>query len=94
MLLIFVRFDVGPIIKQETVPVPPKSTAKELEAMLSRLGADMVGSSNISLVCTHSLGLLTFYDAKNAFLIHNFHLFFFLSDFYPCFLQLRLAFLM
>ncbi|XP_025863665.1 methionyl-tRNA formyltransferase, mitochondrial isoform X5 [Vulpes vulpes] len=36
------RFDVGPIIKQETVPVPPKSTAKELEAMLSRLGADML----------------------------------------------------
>nr|KAF6486023.1 mitochondrial methionyl-tRNA formyltransferase [Rousettus aegyptiacus] len=36
------RFDVGPILKQETVPVPPKSTAKELEAMLSRLGANML----------------------------------------------------
>uniref|UniRef100_A0A8P0NIC8 Mitochondrial methionyl-tRNA formyltransferase n=1 Tax=Canis lupus familiaris TaxID=9615 RepID=A0A8P0NIC8_CANLF len=36
------RFDVGPIIKQETVPVPSKSTAKELEAMLSKLGADML----------------------------------------------------
>uniref|UniRef100_A0A8I3W9Z2 Methionyl-tRNA formyltransferase, mitochondrial n=1 Tax=Callithrix jacchus TaxID=9483 RepID=A0A8I3W9Z2_CALJA len=36
------RFDVGPILKQETVPVPPKSTAKELEAVLSRLGADML----------------------------------------------------
>lgn len=38
----FGRFDVGPILKQETVPVPPKSTAKELEAVLSRLGANMV----------------------------------------------------
>ncbi|XP_036788230.2 methionyl-tRNA formyltransferase, mitochondrial [Manis pentadactyla] len=36
------RFDVGPILKQETVPVPPKSTTKELEAVLSRLGADML----------------------------------------------------
>ncbi|EHA98483.1 Methionyl-tRNA formyltransferase, mitochondrial [Heterocephalus glaber] len=36
------RFDVGPILKQETIPVPPKSTAKELEAMLSRLGASML----------------------------------------------------
>ncbi|KAL0601360.1 Methionyl-tRNA formyltransferase, mitochondrial [Plecturocebus cupreus] len=36
------RFDVGPILKQETVPVPPKSTAKELEAVLSRLGANML----------------------------------------------------
>ncbi|KAM9586163.1 methionyl-tRNA formyltransferase, mitochondrial isoform 2-T2 [Trichechus inunguis] len=36
------RFDVGPILKQETVPVPPKSTAKELEALLSRLGASML----------------------------------------------------
>lgn len=36
------RFDVGPILKQETIPVPPKSTAKELEAVLSRLGADML----------------------------------------------------
>lgn len=36
------RFDVGPILKQETIPVPPKSTAKELEAVLSRLGANML----------------------------------------------------
>ncbi|XP_058521654.1 methionyl-tRNA formyltransferase, mitochondrial [Ochotona princeps] len=36
------RFDVGPIIKQETVPVPPRSTAKELEVVLSRLGASML----------------------------------------------------
>ncbi|XP_037358616.1 LOW QUALITY PROTEIN: methionyl-tRNA formyltransferase, mitochondrial [Talpa occidentalis] len=36
------RFDVGPILKQEMVPVPPKSTSKELEAVLSRLGANML----------------------------------------------------
>ncbi|KAM5242008.1 methionyl-tRNA formyltransferase, mitochondrial isoform 2-T2 [Hipposideros larvatus] len=36
------RFDVGPILKQETIPVPPKSTAKELGAVLSRLGANML----------------------------------------------------
>ncbi|XP_015423952.1 PREDICTED: methionyl-tRNA formyltransferase, mitochondrial, partial [Myotis davidii] len=36
------RFDVGPILKQETIPVPPKSTAKELEVVLSRLGANML----------------------------------------------------
>ncbi|XP_007166073.2 methionyl-tRNA formyltransferase, mitochondrial isoform X3 [Balaenoptera acutorostrata] len=36
------RFDVGPILKQETVPVPPKSTTKDLEAVLSRLGANML----------------------------------------------------
>ncbi|XP_032273549.1 methionyl-tRNA formyltransferase, mitochondrial [Phoca vitulina] len=36
------RFDVGPILKQEAVPVPPKSTAKELEEVLSRLGANML----------------------------------------------------
>ncbi|XP_078237185.1 methionyl-tRNA formyltransferase, mitochondrial-like [Pogona vitticeps] len=36
------RFDVGPIIKQETVPVPPNCTAKELESVLSKLGADML----------------------------------------------------
>uniref|UniRef100_A0A2K5DW67 Mitochondrial methionyl-tRNA formyltransferase n=1 Tax=Aotus nancymaae TaxID=37293 RepID=A0A2K5DW67_AOTNA len=41
--LVFINgFDVGPILKQETVPVPPKSTAKELEAVLSRLGANML----------------------------------------------------
>ncbi|XP_047621606.1 methionyl-tRNA formyltransferase, mitochondrial isoform X2 [Phacochoerus africanus] len=36
------RFDVGPILKQEMIPVPPKTTSKELEAVLSRLGADML----------------------------------------------------
>ncbi|XP_042543656.1 methionyl-tRNA formyltransferase, mitochondrial isoform X2 [Dipodomys spectabilis] len=36
------RFDVGPILKQETVPVPPKTTSKELEVLLSRLGASML----------------------------------------------------
>uniref|UniRef100_A0A8C3VQD7 Methionyl-tRNA formyltransferase, mitochondrial n=1 Tax=Catagonus wagneri TaxID=51154 RepID=A0A8C3VQD7_9CETA len=36
------RFDVGPILKQEMIPVPPKTTAKELEAALSRLGANML----------------------------------------------------
>uniref|UniRef100_A0ABM5EY71 methionyl-tRNA formyltransferase n=1 Tax=Pogona vitticeps TaxID=103695 RepID=A0ABM5EY71_9SAUR len=36
------RFDVGPIIKQETIPVPPNCTAKELESVLSKLGADML----------------------------------------------------
>uniref|UniRef100_A0A8C0X7F4 Methionyl-tRNA formyltransferase, mitochondrial n=1 Tax=Castor canadensis TaxID=51338 RepID=A0A8C0X7F4_CASCN len=36
------RFDVGPILNQETILVPPKSTAKELEAVLSRLGANML----------------------------------------------------
>lgn len=36
------RFDVGPILKQEVIPVPPKTTSKELEAVLSRLGADML----------------------------------------------------
>lgn len=44
------RFDVGPILKQETVPVPPQSTSKELEAVLSRLGANMVHFSNIPLL--------------------------------------------
>ncbi|XP_029420852.1 LOW QUALITY PROTEIN: methionyl-tRNA formyltransferase, mitochondrial [Nannospalax galili] len=36
------RFDIGPILKQETVPVPPKSTSKELEVVLSKLGANML----------------------------------------------------
>uniref|UniRef100_G1TB07 Methionyl-tRNA formyltransferase, mitochondrial n=1 Tax=Oryctolagus cuniculus TaxID=9986 RepID=G1TB07_RABIT len=36
------RFDVGPIVKQETIPVSPRSTAKELEVVLSRLGANML----------------------------------------------------
>ena len=66
MLLLFYRFDVGPILKQETVPVPPKSTAKELEAVLSRLGANMVQFSHIPLLSTHSVGLLTVYDERNT----------------------------
>ncbi|KAM9375334.1 LOW QUALITY PROTEIN: methionyl-tRNA formyltransferase, mitochondrial [Phaethornis superciliosus] len=36
------RFDVGPIIKQEEFAVPPSCTAKELEGLLSQLGADML----------------------------------------------------
>ncbi|NXG74664.1 FMT protein, partial [Baryphthengus martii] len=36
------RFDVGPIIKQEEFAVPPCCTAKELEVMLAKLGADML----------------------------------------------------
>uniref|UniRef100_A0A8C2VU53 Methionyl-tRNA formyltransferase, mitochondrial n=1 Tax=Chinchilla lanigera TaxID=34839 RepID=A0A8C2VU53_CHILA len=36
------RFDVGPILKQEAIPVPPRSTAKDLEAVLSSLGASML----------------------------------------------------
>ncbi|XP_074090502.1 methionyl-tRNA formyltransferase, mitochondrial [Macrotis lagotis] len=36
------RFDVGPIIKQEAIPVPPQCTSKELETVLSRLGANML----------------------------------------------------
>ncbi|KAH1184239.1 methionyl-tRNA formyltransferase, mitochondrial [Mauremys mutica] len=36
------RFDVGPIIKQERYAVPSQCTAKELEAILSKLGANML----------------------------------------------------
>ncbi|NXV74131.1 FMT protein, partial [Atlantisia rogersi] len=36
------RFDVGPIIKQEEFAVPPHCTAKELEGMLSEMGANML----------------------------------------------------
>ncbi|XP_073506962.1 methionyl-tRNA formyltransferase, mitochondrial [Phyllobates terribilis] len=36
------RFDVGPIVMQETFPVPPKCTSKELEAVLSKQGAEML----------------------------------------------------
>ncbi|XP_010153950.1 PREDICTED: methionyl-tRNA formyltransferase, mitochondrial, partial [Eurypyga helias] len=36
------RFDVGPIIKQEEIGVPPHCTAKELEGILSKMGADML----------------------------------------------------
>ncbi|XP_009987971.1 PREDICTED: methionyl-tRNA formyltransferase, mitochondrial [Tauraco erythrolophus] len=36
------RFDVGPIIKQEEIAVPPHCTAKELEVMLSKMGANML----------------------------------------------------
>ncbi|XP_075753023.1 methionyl-tRNA formyltransferase, mitochondrial isoform X2 [Pelodiscus sinensis] len=38
------RFDVGPIIKQEKFAVPSQCTAKELEAILSKLGANMLVS--------------------------------------------------
>uniref|UniRef100_A0A8C6VQZ5 methionyl-tRNA formyltransferase n=1 Tax=Naja naja TaxID=35670 RepID=A0A8C6VQZ5_NAJNA len=36
------RFDVGPIIKQEEFAVPPRCSAKELEPLLSKEGANMV----------------------------------------------------
>ncbi|NXJ30668.1 FMT protein, partial [Dicrurus megarhynchus] len=36
------KFDVGPIIKQEEVAVPPRCTAQELEGMLAKMGADML----------------------------------------------------
>ncbi|NXH15758.1 FMT protein, partial [Bucco capensis] len=36
------RFDVGPIIMQEEFAVPPHCTAKELEVMLAKMGADML----------------------------------------------------
>ncbi|XP_028920874.1 methionyl-tRNA formyltransferase, mitochondrial [Ornithorhynchus anatinus] len=36
------RFDVGPIIKQESIAVPPLCTAKDLEAILSKLGATVL----------------------------------------------------
>ncbi|NXX94814.1 FMT protein, partial [Centropus bengalensis] len=36
------RFDVGPIIKQEEFAVPTCCTAKELEVMLSKMGANML----------------------------------------------------
>ncbi|XP_057287006.1 methionyl-tRNA formyltransferase, mitochondrial [Pezoporus wallicus] len=36
------RFDVGPIIKQEEFAVPPRCTAKELEVVLSKMGANML----------------------------------------------------
>ncbi|NXQ41914.1 FMT protein, partial [Catharus fuscescens] len=36
------RFDVGPIIKQEEVAVPPRCTAQELEGMLAKMGANML----------------------------------------------------
>ncbi|XP_038622916.1 methionyl-tRNA formyltransferase, mitochondrial [Tachyglossus aculeatus] len=36
------RFDVGPIVKQESIAVPPLCTAKDLEAILSKLGATML----------------------------------------------------
>ncbi|KAM3927229.1 methionyl-tRNA formyltransferase, mitochondrial isoform 2-T2 [Leptodactylus fuscus] len=36
------RFDVGPIVMQEPYPVPPKCTSKELEAVLSKKGAQML----------------------------------------------------
>ncbi|NXF97170.1 FMT protein, partial [Eubucco bourcierii] len=36
------RFDVGPIIKQEEFAVPPCCTAKELEVMLAKMGANLL----------------------------------------------------
>ncbi|NWI92503.1 FMT protein, partial [Pitta sordida] len=36
------RFDVGPIIKQEEVAVPPRCTAQQLEGILAKMGADML----------------------------------------------------
>ncbi|KAJ6662933.1 hypothetical protein lerEdw1_011137 [Lerista edwardsae] len=36
------RFDVGPIVKQETFVVPACCSAKELESVLSKLGANML----------------------------------------------------
>ncbi|NXU93506.1 FMT protein, partial [Xiphorhynchus elegans] len=36
------KFDVGPIIKQEEVAVPPCCTAQELEGMLAKMGANML----------------------------------------------------
>lgn len=36
------RFDVGPIVKQETHSVPANCSAKELESVLSKLGANML----------------------------------------------------
>ncbi|XP_077323851.1 methionyl-tRNA formyltransferase, mitochondrial-like isoform X2 [Lithobates pipiens] len=36
------RFDVGPIVMQKTFPVPPMCTSKELEAVLSKHGAEML----------------------------------------------------
>ncbi|XP_019359527.1 PREDICTED: methionyl-tRNA formyltransferase, mitochondrial [Gavialis gangeticus] len=36
------RFDVGPIIKQEKLAVPPHCTAKKLEAILAKLGGNML----------------------------------------------------
>ncbi|XP_040426073.1 methionyl-tRNA formyltransferase, mitochondrial [Cygnus olor] len=36
------RFDVGPIIKQEEFAVPPRCTTKELEEILSKMGANML----------------------------------------------------
>ncbi|XP_030045625.1 methionyl-tRNA formyltransferase, mitochondrial isoform X2 [Microcaecilia unicolor] len=36
------RFDVGPIIMQEEFPVPSRCTAKELEGILCKKGAEMV----------------------------------------------------
>ncbi|XP_060550762.1 methionyl-tRNA formyltransferase, mitochondrial isoform X1 [Pantherophis guttatus] len=36
------RFDVGPIIKQEEFAVPPRCSAKKLEPLLSKEGANML----------------------------------------------------
>ncbi|XP_054858871.1 methionyl-tRNA formyltransferase, mitochondrial [Eublepharis macularius] len=36
------RFDVGPVVKQETFDVPAGCSAKELELLLSKVGANML----------------------------------------------------
>ncbi|OCT89819.1 methionyl-tRNA formyltransferase, mitochondrial [Xenopus laevis] len=50
------RFDVGPIVMQEVYPVPPRCTAKELEAVLSKYGAEMLISvlKNLPQCLEHS----------------------------------------
>ncbi|KAG8440754.1 hypothetical protein GDO86_006481 [Hymenochirus boettgeri] len=50
------RFDVGPIVMQEMYPVPLRCTAKELEAVLSKHGAEMLISvlNNLPWYLRHS----------------------------------------
>uniref|UniRef100_A0A8U7MN04 Mitochondrial methionyl-tRNA formyltransferase n=1 Tax=Corvus moneduloides TaxID=1196302 RepID=A0A8U7MN04_CORMO len=55
------RFDVGPIIKQEEVAVPPRCTAQELEGMLAKMGANMVKSCQL---CHFLTGTLLFNMCK------------------------------
>ncbi|KAM5169992.1 methionyl-tRNA formyltransferase, mitochondrial [Mantella aurantiaca] len=38
------RFDVGPIVMQQTFPVPPMCTSKDLEVVLAKHGAEMLVS--------------------------------------------------
>lgn len=53
------RFDVGPIIKQEEFAVPPHCTTKELEEILSKMGANMVKLCKLLSLLINTL-LLTF----------------------------------